>query len=159
FRLGLEAAEAGNWEDARVAFDRSYRLAPRPITLLNLAGAQAQTAHYVEAAESYRRFRQEATGRSVREIPAAEEALAAVESRIAHVRVAIAHLASRDAVTVDGVEVQHVALGVEMPVDRGDHRIAVARRGQTVGSASFHVEEGERLAEPIVIDVPVAPIG
>jgi hypothetical protein len=158
FRLGLTAAESGDWEGARLAFDRSYTLAPRPITLLNLAGADAQTAHYVEAAEAYRRFKHEATGRAAREIPAADEALAAIEPRIAHVHVEISHLAERDVVSVDGVEVSHAALGVNMPVNPGDHEITVVRSGERAGEARFHADEGERLADPVHIDLPEAPL-
>src|SRR4051794_32606537 len=53
---GVDAIHARRWEEARDDFSRAYQIIPRPEILLNLATAQAQTGHLVEAAESYRAF-------------------------------------------------------------------------------------------------------
>src|SRR5262245_47720435 len=101
-RRGVEAARSGRWDEAREAFSRAYRLAPRPLTLLNLAGAQSQTGQLMEAAASYRRFLREAVGPTWgphRET--AQGALVQVERRIPHVRLRVRGLAADDAVTMD----------------------------------------------------------
>jgi hypothetical protein len=143
FRDGVAAARTGRWWEALEAFTRSYELAPRPATLLNLAGAQVETGHLVEGAESYRRFLREADGRAAQRIPMAEAALAAVEPRIA-----------RDVVSLDEFFFLEVVLGEELPVNPGAHALRVERDGAEVGRAEFDVVEGERRLAPIALTLP-----
>src|SRR5579859_3851715 len=83
FRAGVAAAHDGRWPDAVDAFQRSLELAPRPMTVMNLAGALAQVGRLVEAAEAYRMFLSEATsGAAARVRGEAEAQLAALEPRI-----------------------------------------------------------------------------
>ena len=158
FRAGVDAARSGRWWEALEAFTRAYELAPRPLTLLNLAGAQVETGHLVEGAESYRRFIREAEGRAAEQVPAAEEALAAVEPRIARVRLEITNLARRDLVELDDLPLSEAVLGAELPVNPGDHIVRVARADEEIARESFQVEEGERRAEPVRLQLPLAPI-
>lgn len=158
FRTGVDAARSGRWWEALEAFTRAYELAPRPLTLLNLAGAQVETGSLVEGAESYRRFIREADGRAAEQIPAAQEALAAVEPRIARVRLEITHLAHRDVVQLDDARLSEAVLGAELPVNPGEHVVRVTRSDVELGHESFHVDEGERRLEPVRILLPVAPI-
>jgi hypothetical protein len=154
FREGVAAARTGRWWEALEAFTRSYELAPRPATLLNLAGAQVETGHLVEGAESYRRFLREADGRAAQRIPMAEAALAAVEPRIARVRVEIDGLLSRDVVSLDDLPLSEAVLGEELPVNPGAHALRVERDGAEVGRAEFDVLEGERRMTPIALTLP-----
>jgi hypothetical protein len=154
FRDGVAAARTGRWWEALEAFTRSYELAPRPATLLNLAGAQVETGHLVEGAESYRRFLREADGRAAQRIPMAEAALAAVEPRIARVRVEIEGLLSRDVVSLDELPLSEAVLGEELPVNPGAHALRVERDGAEVGRAEFDVVEGERRLAPIALTLP-----
>jgi len=154
FREGVAAARTGRWWEALEAFTRSYELAPRPATLLNLAGAQVETGHLVEGAESYRRFLRDAEGRAAQRIPMAAAALAAVEPRIARVRVEIDDLLSRDVVTLDDLPLSEAVLGEELPVNPGAHAVRVERDGAEVGRAEFDVVEGERRSTPITLALP-----
>jgi hypothetical protein len=158
FRSGVEAARSGRWWEALEAFTRAYELAPRPLTLLNLAGAQVETGNLVEGAESYRRFIREAEGRAAEQIPAAREALAAVEPRIARVRLEITNLARRDVVELDDVALSGAVLGEELPVNPGEHIVRVARDDAEIGRESFRVDEGERRVEPVRMQLPLAPV-
>lgn len=154
FQQGLAAAREGRWEDALAHFERSYAIAPRPTTLLNLAGAQAQTGRLVAGAESYRRFLAEARrGREARYRPQAEEALAAVEARLAHVVVRVEGLTDGDVVVLDGVELARAALGVEMPVDPGTRTLLVRRGGNDRAREVVVLAEGER--REIAVDASV----
>ncbi len=154
FREGVAAARTGRWWEALEAFTRSFELAPRPATLLNLAGAQVETGHLVEGAESYRRFLREADGRAAQRIPMAEAALAAVEPRIARVRVEIDGLLSRDTVLLDDLPLSEAVLGAELPVNPGAHAIRVEREGAEIGRTEFDVVEGERRLDPIALALP-----
>src|SRR5690242_7734752 len=76
FREGLAHANAGEWTQARDNFERSYAIAPRLPTLLNLAGAQVQTGQIVAGVESYQRFVSEAqAGRERQFVPQAQQAM------------------------------------------------------------------------------------
>ena len=88
YQDGLRAAQEGRWEEARVAFERSYELSPRDATLLNLATALGETGRFVAAIEAYRRFLARADERTrARGGPAAERAIAELEARLAHVSI------------------------------------------------------------------------
>ncbi len=130
FEEGLAAAREGRWDEARQRFERSYEIAPRPTTLLNLAGAQVQTGRLVAGAESYRRFLSEARrGREARYRRQAQQALAEVEARLGRVIVRVEGVGEEDTILLDGVELARAALGVGVPVDPG-RRTLVVRRGE-----------------------------
>lgn len=159
FRTGLAHAEAGRWEQARADFERSYGLARVPVTLFNLAGAQAETGQLVRAAESYRRFLQAANeGRAARYREAAQTALAELEPKIPSVRLEASGLAEHDVLRVDDDEVARAVLGIEYPLDPGEHRVAVLREGSVVVEETFSLSEGESRAVTLLApSVNVAP--
>lgn len=144
FQTGMEAVEGQKWEDARAAFARSYALLPRPLTLLNLAGTQAQTGHLVAASESYRQFLREA-----RSAPAsahradAERALARVETRLGHVELRVDGIAQDDTLTLDGEGLSTATVGLDLPIDPGKHEVLLSRAGAVAARASFDAGEGE----------------
>jgi hypothetical protein len=154
FRSALEHAEAGRWAEARADFERSYALARVPVTLFNLAGARAETGQLVAAAESYRRFLQEAgEGRAARYRQAAERDLAQLEPRIPSVRLEAEGLRDDDTLQIDGDPITRAVLGVAFPLDPGEHRVAVLRGGRTVHEEALVLTEGE--ARSITLRVPL----
>lgn len=87
FRAGVDAARQERWEEARVLFEKAYALSPRPVVLINLAGAQARTGRLTEAAKSYRRIlAHQASPETAPIREAASEVLPALEARIPRVR-------------------------------------------------------------------------
>ncbi len=144
FEEGVAAAGDGRWQDALSAFERSYAIAPRSTTLLNLAGAQVQLGRLVAASESYQRLIREAgsNARERRLRDQAREALGTLEPRIAHLTLNIANLERGDEVLLDGTSVAHAIVGVATPVDPGDHRVSVRRSDREIGQASVSLEEG-----------------
>lgn len=143
FDAGMAAARETQWEDARQHFARSYELAPRPVTLLNLAGAQAQSGQLVAASESYRRFMSTASERDAERFRAqAEQALAAAEARIGHAELHAEGLAEGDEVRLDDDPISRASLSLTMPLDPGDHVITVRRHGVEVARTAFGVTEG-----------------
>jgi len=157
FDAGLRAARATQWEEARQHFARSYELAPRPVTLLNLAGAQAQTGQVVAATESYRRFLATANERDkARYREEVERALAAADARIGRAELRITGLAESDAVQLDGTEISRASLALALPLDPGEHVVAVMRTGTEIGRSSFTIAEGGSI--PVALEVPPAPV-
>jgi hypothetical protein len=152
-RLGVEAARQLRWTEARDAFERSYRLYPRPLTLLNLAGAQVESGQLVAGVESYRRFLQQATsGPAAEQRANAQHALEDAEQRIPRVRLAATGLAESDELMLDGQVVSHATLGAALPVDPGSHVLAVLRNRADIAHLSFSVEQ--RATRDVSIDVP-----
>jgi hypothetical protein len=145
FQEGLSAAREGSWQEAREAFQRSYDLAPRSNTLLNLAGAQTETGHLVAATESYRRFISDATGDGTDGYRAqAEQALGRLETRLCHVHLEIDGLQTGDQLQLDGADLSRATIGVWLPVDPGSHDVVVLRDGDEVARTDFTLEEGVR---------------
>jgi len=162
FKEGMDASKAGRWEEARSAFQRSYEVWPRPLTLLNLAGAQVESGKLVAAAESYRRFVREASApnadpKAVEQRPAAQQALASVEARLPRVRVRVDSLQEGDTVEMDGQTLSSGMLGVYYPADAQEHRISVMRGGVQVATSTFRLQDKE--TKEVVLVAPAAPAG
>lgn len=149
FRAGVAAAQAGRWQEALDAFDLSYRLRPHPNTLLNLAGAQAQTGKLVEAVGTYRRF--------MKEVPvsddnaamrgAAETYATKLEARVAHLSLTIENGEKDDLLRLDGAPGVAAVPHSEMQLNPGKHLLQVERNGRAVVVREINLSEAahERL--------------
>jgi hypothetical protein len=143
FREGLTQARRGEWEQAISQFERSYAIAPRPNTLINLAGAQAQTGRLVEAAEVYRRFLAEAGSGQAQFRSRAEEALAALEERFAQITLEVDGVAPSDHIMLGERELTHAVLGVAMPIDPGSATLVIRRADEEILREEIELGEGE----------------
>jgi hypothetical protein len=157
YEEGLDAANKGRWSMAYERFKSSYELAPRVITLFNLAGAQAQTGRLVEATESYRRFlRETADGRFPESRTDATAQLEQLEKQISHVTLEVTNIDPRDVIAIDESEFPHAALGEPLPMNPGQHVAQVRRSGAVVASRTITLTPG--LAETVRLEVPVKPV-
>src|SRR5687767_3253174 len=153
FEQGLEAARAERWDEARELFERSLAAAPVPTTRFNLAGAEVRSGRLLQGARSYRTFLSEATtGRATRYRAEAQQALAEVEARLAHVAVVADGLEPNDRVTLDGEEIGGVA-DEELEASPGDHVVAIVRGGREVARERFTLAERERRTVTLVPSV------
>lgn len=156
FRRGIEAVDAGKWDEARSAFQRSYDAWPRPYTLLNLAGAQSQSGKLVASSESYRKFLRDATGPAAEQKGAAEAALADVERRMPHVKlVPSAPLLATDTLAIDARSVANAMVNVPLPIDPGEHEVVVGRGGAPIARVEVTLAEAE--SKDVVLEVPAPP--
>jgi hypothetical protein len=143
FREGVRASREQQWPEAVEAFQRSLELSPRPMTIMNLAGALAQVGRLVEAAEAYRMFLSEAqSGAAARVRPEAEAQLATLEGRIPHVRLQIHGRLDSDTVTLDEYQLSAAAIGSPLPVDPGEHTLTIERDGLEPRAVTFTAREG-----------------
>jgi hypothetical protein len=150
FQQGMAATRESRWEAAAEHFQRSFELSPRPMAMMNLAGALAQLGRLVEAAEAYRSFLSLArTGTALRLRQEAEQQLRALEQRIPRVRLRVLGLTEGDVVRLDEYEVSPSALELPLPVDPGRHSVLIARGGRE-RSMPFAVSEG--VATEVVLD-------
>ncbi|MFO0683889.1 MAG: tetratricopeptide repeat protein [Sandaracinus sp.] len=165
FRAGVAAARDGHWAEAVDAFQRSLELAPRPMTMMNLAGALVQVGRLVEAAEAYRMFLAEATsGAAARVRGEAQSQLEALEPQIPHVRLHVYELADRDVVQLDEYQLSPAAIDAPLPVDPGHHVVTVSRDGVVLATRELDIAAAEEAtidmrvdALPPVEDVATAP--
>ncbi|MGB0679206.1 MAG: hypothetical protein ACPGUV_06050 [Polyangiales bacterium] len=144
FQQGITAAKAADWDRARDAFAASYARVPRPVTLLNLAGAQAQSGQLVQGADSYRRFLaldEERIDPSYRQ--AAAQALTALEARIPTVDIEVRGMRTGDAVRLDAERLTRATLEAPLTVNPGAHVVTLERDGQTRAEHRFVAHEGE----------------
>jgi hypothetical protein len=150
FRAGVAAARGQEWDAAVDAFQRSYELSPRPMTMMNLAGALAQSGRLVEASEAYRQFLAEAqTGTAARVRDEAQEQLRALEARIPRVRLRVLNRRAGDVVTLDEYQISEAAIDQPLPVDPGEHSVTISREGLESRTVPFTSEEGV-LAEVVL---------
>jgi hypothetical protein len=152
FRAGVDAGNAGRWNDALLEFARAYEIVPQPQTLYNLARAQRETGRFMAAIESYQRFLHEATNPSLETYRAnATDALAQLQARLGHVRLRVEQLAPGDGLSIDGQPVTASEAAAELALDPGQHLVIVARAGSEVWRASFALSEGEVREVPLRI--------
>lgn len=162
FKEGMEAGKTGRWEDARAAFQRSYDVWPRPLTLLNLAGAQAESGKLVLASESYRKFVREASApgadaKVAEQKAGAQQSLASIEARLPRVRVRVDGQQEGDTVEMDGQPLSNGMLGVYYPADPQEHHLTVMRGGAQVATTTFRLQEKETKDVALVAPPPAAP--
>lgn len=157
YEEGVDAVNKGRWSVAHDRFKASYDLAPRVLTLFNLAGAQAQTGRLVEAAESYRKFlRETSDGRYPDLRSDATTQLDALEKQVAQVTLDIANIDAGDQIVIDDVDFPHSALREPIPMNPGPHVTRIKRGDQLVGSKSITLSPGS--AETVHIEVPVKTV-
>lgn len=130
FDIGLVASREGRWADARDAFEQSLVVLPRPITLLNLAGAYAQTSQLLQSGDAYRRFLQQAEqGPEAKYQEIAAAALEVVDKRTPRIRLRVLGWKSDDTLRLDGELIADPQPEAELRVDPGEHRVSLERRG------------------------------
>lgn len=153
FREGVEAAQAGRWEEARQRFARVLSLRAAPLVRFNLAVASRNVGRFVEAIDQYRQF--------VRDIPAgsdpareraAHDEVTQLEARRAFVRVQVSGDAAARFV-LDGRTLPASLLGEEIPVDPGPHTVDVEGRAGDRQRREGTLYE----AEHVTVDVALNP--
>jgi hypothetical protein len=82
FQEGVAAADARNYEAARVAFQQAYALKPHPSVLRNLGQAELKTGHYLDAARHLSTFIRDTTFGTPPERESAKKSLIEAESKI-----------------------------------------------------------------------------
>lgn len=158
FSEGVELTDAGRWDEAIDRFRRALALRDSAVIAYNLGIALSHEAHPVEAAERFRRVaRDEAADPALRDD--ARRALAEAEAAIAWVEASWEGDASGLALHVDGAERPIALLGARMPLDPGEHRIALLRGHLEVALGNVTVAAGERATLALAtLDVPTAEV-
>ena len=137
YEAGIEAAEAERFEAALAAFERSYELAPRAATLMNLGAVAERAGRLVTALNAYRRFLATADARLLAAHgDAARAAAARLTPALAHLSVVGVGLERQDELRLDGEPLERASLGLDLPVDPGPHSVTVERPVRAPDGAS-----------------------
>lgn len=153
---GIDAIGKGQWSLAYDRFKTSYELAPRILTLFNLAGAQGQTGRLVEATENYRKFlRDTADGRYPEYRTEATNQVELLGKQISQLTVEITNLEPTDAVAIDDIEFPQAALHEAIPMNPGTHTARIQRGSALLATRTITLSSGA--TETVHIELPVKP--
>jgi hypothetical protein len=160
-----DAYDAGDYPKAADLFRRAYALVPVPSLSIYLARSLEKSGRLLEALDAYQLTARSGVGadspepfrRAVRD---AGEAIDQLEPRIPRVKIVVSGDGADDPrleVTIDGRPVKSLLVGVEFPVDPGDHqfRATTPNGASAVGSATFG--EGERKTIEIQLEGGASP--
>jgi hypothetical protein len=128
FQEGVAAADARNYEGARVAFQQAYALKPHPSVLRNLGQAELKTGHYLDAARHLSTFIRDTTFGTPAERESAKKSLAEAETKIGRLILEVDVPAAE--VTVDGEMSGRSPLGADpIYVEPGQRVVRVQKDG------------------------------
>jgi hypothetical protein len=128
FAEGVAAADAGNYEAARVAFQQAYALKPHPSVLHNLGQSELKTGHYLEAARHLSTFLRDTTFGTPAEREIAKKALLVAEAKVAKLVVEVDVDGAE--ITVDAEPAGRSPMGPDpVYVEPGDRVVHVQREG------------------------------
>ena len=151
---GLAAAQAKDWELARQKFEASYALSPQPFMLFNLATAQEQTDHLVDARKSYATFLASSMAADEAKFRAiAKQKQTALDKAIPTLTITAKGFAADTTIELDG---RAVEAGAALAVDPGEHAIAAKRGAQLLTQRTAKLARGAR--ETIELIVPPSEI-
>jgi hypothetical protein len=143
FREGRKAADAGDHATAAARFAESQRLDPASGTLLNLAIAEEKLQRFASALD-HAAAAVDGLPKGDGRLALAKALRARLEARVPRVRIRLASDAPAGTIVQrDGVELGTAALGLELPVDPGSHRVVVRCEGHDDGVFSFVAKEGD----------------
>lgn len=158
FRGGVDAARQARWPEALALFERAYALSPRPVVLINLAGAQARTGRLIAAAKNYHRILDDASSPDTASFrKAAAEVLPALEERIPKVRVHPTGHAPTDTFEIDGEALTLERLAAGVALDPGPHTLVVERGGAERTRVLFSLAERELRDIPLAVPSLIVP--
>jgi hypothetical protein len=126
FAEGVAAADAGNYEAARVAFQQAYALKPHPSVLHNLGQSELKTGHYLEAARHLATFLRDTSFGAPSERELAKKALSQAEAKLSKLVVEVDIDGAE--ITVDGVPAGRSPMGPDPAyVEPGDRVVRVQK--------------------------------
>ncbi len=155
FREGVVAAQSGRWHEARDRFTRTLALRPAPILRFNLAVACQNDGALVEAISLYREFlRDTPRDEDPARVAAAAREIDALARRVARLHVEVTGDEVRS-FALDGRPMNTALLGVDIPVDPGEHFVEVVGAAGDRQRRSGGFLEGDSI--PVTIELSRTP--
>jgi hypothetical protein len=158
---GADALKTGKPAEALDLLKRAETIMHAPTHLLLIARAETQIGKLVSAQETYLRLLHEelppnAPSAFKNAQTVAKDELAAIEPRIASLRIVVDAAAQKRAtIKLDDAPVSAVLLGVYRPIDPGVHVIGVFPNGGSPVKTTVELREGEK--KEIKLTIPDGP--
>ena len=160
---GLEAYQAGKYDQAVDYFGRAESLMHAPTHLLYLARGNAKLGHLVSAREYYLKLTQERLSASAskpfRDAQAAgDKELNELEPRLPYVSVVVQGTGAKDVqVTRDGERIPQPLLGVPHPEDPGTHTFKAVAESMESAASTVTLKEGAHETVLLTLSPTEAP--
>lgn len=156
FQEGVAAADARNYEAARVAFQQAYALKPHPSVLRNLGQAELKTGHYLDAARHLSTFIRDTTFGTTSERESAKKSLAEAETKVGKLLLEV-DVAGAE-IAVDGEMSGRSPLGADpIYVEPGQRVVRVQKDGYDLYEQT-QAFEPDRVIRLKVALRPTAPV-
>jgi hypothetical protein len=156
FQEGVAAADARNYEAARLAFQQAYALKPHPSVLRNLGQAELKTGHYLDAARHLSTFIRDTTFGTPAERESAKKSLAEAETKIGKLLLEV-DVAGAE-IAVDGEMSGRSPLGADpIYVEPGQRVVRVQKDGYDLYEQT-QAFEPDRVIRLKVALRPTAPV-
>ena len=154
-----ELKKNGQLQDALAHFEESQRLDPKLTTLMELADCQVQLGKLLEAQASFVAARDKAAHDQLPQSrQRAEQRLAEVEKRLAHLTLQLAGDAPADAqVFRDDVLLEPAARDAPLLLDPGDHVVLVKASGHEDAKFAVKLADGDSQTLAIGAGPSIAP--
>ncbi|WP_146650938.1 tetratricopeptide repeat protein [Labilithrix luteola] len=144
FKLGRDALDTGNFEEACVRLHESYRLDPAGGTLLNIGVCEEGRGHLAAAWEAFSEALAHLPHDDKRRARA-EERIAVLDRRLARLTIVLAPTAPAGTRVVrDAIALESPSLGIALPVDPGVHHVRVVANGHDERTVDVTLAEGEQ---------------
>jgi hypothetical protein len=159
---GAQAFRDQKWSEAADLFARAESLVHAPPHLLYMARAQVKLGQYVRAQENFNKIIRENLAANAPKAfhdaqNEANKEIKDVESHIAYIKATVKGEAKNLKMTMDGVLVPSALIGVQRPVDPGEHKFQAAGDGMTSDVVAVTVKEGGRQVIEITLKPGAAP--
>jgi hypothetical protein len=155
FGEGVAAADAGDYEAARIAFQQAYALKPHPSVLRNLGEAELKTGHHLEAARHLTEFVRETTFGTPEDREHAKKALAKAQARVGRLAVEV-DVAGAE-ITIDGESIGRSPLSAEPAyVEAGRRIVRIEKEGYQLYEQAEVLEPGRTTQLKIMLKANTA---
>lgn len=156
---GQDLKKKGQLQEALTRFEESLRLDPKLVTMIELAETEEQLGKLLEARGHWAAARDKAgqvgAGTSKQR---AEERLAALEKRLAHLTLQLAADAPAGSqVFLDDAPLEQASLGAALPLNPGDHVVVVKAAGHDDAKYAVKLAESDNQTLPVGVTPKAAP--
>jgi hypothetical protein len=144
YREGVALESAGNWAGALAKFQSVASVKSTPRVRFHIGLCQENLGRWNEALGAYKMAIAEANAEHARDVvKEAEAAKAKLEGKIPRLTLRRSPGAEGAGLSLDGVELGSATIGVEMPIDPGNHSLVVRMAGREVQRITVEIGEGE----------------
>ena len=153
FRQALSMEVAGDWAGALSRLESVSRIKMTPQVRFHQARCKEHLGRLTEALGDYRLAEYEAIQSNAAEVGEIRGARQELEIRVPRLVIRLSRELTNSSVELDGIALGDSRLGKEIPVDPGEHQLAV----RTPDGQSFvkHLRIAETTVERVTIDPPV----